>query len=167
MSKFLSMIGIKKYLIVNIALILSLTSCKDQNKELLLAGDDYLIFGHFFGLCMGEECVEIFKLNENSLYEDRKDIYGGDGPYDFIKLDNELFDKARDLPSHIPDKLLKKNSTIFGCPDCADQGGLFVKLVRNGKEHFYKIDYQKSEVPDYLHPFIDKLDETIGLINNQ
>ena len=62
-----------------------------------LKSSDYLIFGSFYGMCQGEQCVETFKLTKDFLYEDRKDEYPDrtnffDG--DFEKLDKKFLDDA-------------------------------------------------------------------------
>ena len=51
--------------------VFMLTSCeKDDNLE--LSTSDYIIFGHFYGKCVGEQCIEIFRLENEKLFEDTK-----------------------------------------------------------------------------------------------
>jgi hypothetical protein len=66
----------------------------------------------------------------------------------------------------IPSELLETESgKIFGCPDCADGGGLFIEY-KSGKTHkFWVIDNMKYQVPEYLHPFMDKVRAEITKIN--
>ena len=51
-------------------------SC-NKDDEIELNQTVFLVFGHFYGECIGEECVEIFKLTTNKLYEDTNDNYSG------------------------------------------------------------------------------------------
>jgi len=142
-------------------------SCTDNDVEntVLLGDQDYLVFGHFYGMCVGEGCVETFKLTNSGLFEDTKDDYSG-RDLNFIKLDNEKFEQVKDLMDYFPQELLKENGTILGCPDCADGGGLFIQYFHNGSLKSWRIDQAKSQVPNYLHGFIDKVNHRIQLINN-
>ncbi|MBJ7879651.1 hypothetical protein [Gelidibacter salicanalis] len=101
------------------------TAC-NSDDDTVEAGD-YLIFGHFYGMCGGEECVEIFKLTDSKLYEDTNDNYTLDN-LKFRELDQATFDKVKDFKNAIPEQLLTDETTVFGCPDCADGGGLYIQL---------------------------------------
>lgn len=35
----------------------------------------YIIFGHFYGECLGEKGIEIFTLEDDKLFEDSNDRY--------------------------------------------------------------------------------------------
>lgn len=142
-----------------------LLSCSSDDDALNITDDNFLIFGHFYGMCGGEGCVETFKLNEKSLYEDTIDDYSGQN-MEFVELENELFEEVRDIEDFFPSQLLNQNETVFGCPDCADGGGLFIQYSENGILKSWRIDQTKSNVPSYLHNFIDKVNEKIALINN-
>jgi hypothetical protein len=126
---------------------------------------DYLIFGHFYGFCIGEGCVEIFKLTNDSLYEDSNDNYALE-PFNFEALDNAIFEQVKDLVDYFPMNLLSENESVLGCPDCADGGGLFIEYSKNGTVKNWRIDKMKNNVPSYLHDFMDKVNEKIGLIND-
>ena len=93
-------------------------SC-DKDLEIGLIESDFLIFGHFYGECIGEECVETFKLTDEKLFEDTKDIYLGED-FSFIELENALFKQVKDLMDFFPNELLDDETSTFGCPDCAD-----------------------------------------------
>lgn len=125
----------------------------------------YLIFGHFYGECMGEGCVETFKLTDTQLFEDTNDNYFGEN-LNFIELEHSKFELVKDLKNAIPSQLLDDNTPIFGCPDCADGGGLFIQYSKNGKAQSWRIDKIKSHVPDYLHAFMDQVNANIALISN-
>lgn len=134
----------------------------DDNKE---DKGDYLIFGHFYGMCAGEECIEIFKLTENKLFEDSNDDYALTN-FNFHELDQVIFNQVKDLKNDFPEQLLTNDSPIIGCPDCADGGGLFIQLSRDGKLYTWRIDQSKENVPEYLHNFMNTVNEKIRLINN-
>ena len=141
-----------------------LTCCKDDDK-FVINEQNYLIFGHFYGMCMGDNCIVYYKLTNNALYKDiTKDRSGQN--LEFVKLGNDLFEQVKDLADSFPNKLLNHNETFLGCPDCADGGGLFIQYSENGNAKSWKIDQIKENVPSYLHHFIDKVNEKIKLLNN-
>lgn len=156
-----------KLLLASILLsFLIISSCTKDTKE-----DDpisYLIFGHYYGECVGESCIEIYCLETNRLLEDANDTYPLDQfyPADFNVISPEQFNDANGLMSFFPDTLLSINETILGCPDCADGGGLYIEYNVDGIRKYWLIDQDKSHVPTSLHPFMDEVNSRIELINN-
>jgi hypothetical protein len=144
--------------------VLFIPSCTNDDG-IELNQTDYLMFGHFYGLCTGEECVETFKLTNTKLFEDMNDNYS-ETDFDFVELGNDTFEQIKDLIDYFPDQLLSETENTLGCPDCVDQGGLFIQYSKNGNVQTWRIDQSKSAVPDYLHEFMDKVNEKIELINN-
>jgi len=151
-----------KVLILLIAIAMT-TSC---NKEgITLNEQNYLVFGHFYGMCAGEGCVETYKLTNMKLYEDLIDDYSGQN-LEFVELDNETFEHVSDLVDFFPNQLLSESDTVFGCPDCADGGGLYIQYSDNGNLKSWRIDQMQENVPSYLHSFMAHVNEAIVLINN-
>ena len=142
--------------------VVFLSSCSKTNNP---ARQEYLIFGHFYGMCGGEECIETFKLTDDILYEDIEDDYSKSSLI-FNPIGNDKFEIAKDLREFIPAELLNETDQTFGCPDCNDQGGIYIQYSTNGKVHTWRLDQNKSDIPSYLHAFTDKVNEKIGLINN-
>ncbi len=139
------------------------TSC---NKDCITLNEqNYLVFGHFYGMCAGEGCVETYKLTDMKLYEDLIDDYSGQN-LEFVELENETFAQVSDLVDFFPNQLLSEEETVFGCPDCSDGGGLFIQYSDNGNLKSWRIDQFQNNVPSYLHAFIDQVNEDIALINN-
>jgi len=146
-------------------IIILLNSCNKDNS----AREDYLIFGHFYGECYGEQCIEIFKLEDNRLLEDSKDKYPNNSGFykgDYHELSNKKFELVKDLINYFPDSLLKVNETYIGQPDAGDWGGLYIEYNRNGVRHYWLLDQLESNVPDNLHEFIDEVNAKIKLISD-
>ncbi len=152
-----------KKIILTALILVSLLSCSSDDG-IELNDKNFLIFGHFYGECGGENCVETFKLTGSTLFEDTNDNYVGID-FNFIKLDDSKFEVVKDLVDFFPNQLLTTNETTFGCPDCGDGGGLFIQYSKNGTIKKWTIDQTKSNVPSYLHDFIDKVNDKIRLIN--
>ena len=153
----------KKLLLILLCLPIIFTSCKKEEVE--INNNEYLIFGHFYGMCGGEDCIETFKLTDEKLYEDLNDNYSGTEPFNFVILGDEKYNEAKDLISFFPSQLLNENDITFGCPDCVDQGGLFIGYKKDGELKKWRIDQNKNQVPNYLHNFMDKVNVKIAAIN--
>jgi hypothetical protein len=149
-----------------ITLLIAIAMTTSCNKEgITLNEQNYLVFGHFYGMCAGEGCVETYKLTDVKLYEDLIDDYSGQN-LEFVELENETFAQVNDLVDFFPNQLLSEEETVFGCPDCSDGGGLFIQYSDNGNLKSWRIDQFQINVPSYLHAFIDQVNEAIVLINN-
>lgn len=140
--------------------LLVLNSCDKSEKT------DYLIFGKFYGFCVGDDCVKMFKVTENNLYQENSPDYPSDEKYkgNFSSKVNDKLSIAKPLLSMIPAKL-KDEETTIGCPDCADQGGVFVEFTAEGKTYFFRIDNFRNDVPVYLHEFLDEIDAVLKELN--
>jgi len=125
---------------------------------------DTLIFGHYFGECLGESCVEIFRLTATDLAEDRKDTYAGAGDFDFETLSQDKFELVKNLISEIPEELIAEEDQTFGCPDCGDWGGNYISWISSGETQTWNIDMVQESIPDYLHDFMDSVNEKIQLL---
>ncbi|CAM1347614.1 hypothetical protein [Tenacibaculum crassostreae] len=153
-----------KRIVVILAIVGVLFSCNDNDlNEININEQNYLVFGHFYGMCGGEDCVETFKLTNTTLFEDIIDDYSG-VDMDFIELEKDKYEQTKDLINYFPNKLLNQKETTFGCPDCADGGGLFIQYSENGNIKSWRIDQDKNNVPEYLHKFMDKVNEKIALL---
>ncbi len=154
--------------IIFISLVsLSFISCDKENKEAdVFAENDYLIFGKFHGFCHGETCIETFQIKANSLYEDTKDNYRSFDDFDFVALSVDKYKKVKDITDHIPSQLWNEpNEKVFGCPDCYDQGGYIVQQRKQGTIRSWILDSNPNDVPEYLHDFMQKIHDSIILIN--
>jgi hypothetical protein len=154
----------RKILIITCWTIFLLTSCKKgSNSELLKP--DYLIFGHFYGECTGERCIEIFKLEQDKLFEDNRDQYPGSNDFysgKFVQLSQQEFTITNDLINYFPRDLLDEKGAVIGQPDAGDWGGLYIEYKFLGVRKFWLLDQMKSNVPLKYHNFIDKVNEKIA-----
>ncbi|UZR99764.1 hypothetical protein [Chondrinema litorale] len=159
-----------KHLALLLILAVFNLGCQDEETESIEKGESgYIIFGHFYGECMGESCVEIFKLEADRLLEDTKDKYPLQSSYyegEYRTLSNAKFDKVRDMFFSFPDELFDYPQTIIGEPDAGDWGGLYIEYNFEGIRKYWLLDQMKDNVPTELHAFIDKVNLSIDLIND-
>ncbi len=129
---------------------------------------DYIVFGHFYGECIGEQCVEIFKLTETDLSEDITDHYPNiSGPYigNFQVLDHALFEAVTVVRPAIPRELLATDAKVIGIPDGGDWGGIYLEISVDGEIQYWLIDKMRSNLPGYIIPLVDQIEKDIELIN--
>ncbi len=142
-----------------------LSSCKKEGVK--LASSDYIVFGQFYGECLGEQCIEIYRLEKDQLLEDTKDQYPSQDNFytgGYVQLSSQKFDFVKDLPNFFPNDLLIESNRVIGMPDAGDWGGFYVEYNYNGIRQFWLIDKMKSNVPTKYHAFIDKLNEKIDAL---
>jgi hypothetical protein len=147
-------------------LLLSSTGCKKEEAEFT---PDTVVFGSFYGECLGEKCIEMYKLDVvgRHLYEGTQDQYpAGATPYggSFVQLPDSLYPKVSDLPALIPAQLRREPNAVFGQPDAGDWGGYYLEVTHDGRQQVWLIDTQKSNIPTYLHPLVDQLEAKLRLI---
>ena len=133
----------------------SIGGCPDGN---------YIIFGHSYGECAGTDCVKIFKLSETGLYFDTKAKERKPDNWKFKQLSESEFIKAQDLWDLFPVQLLSMPDTTFGCPDCRDQGAIILEFSDGDQSLRFSIDQDHNEIPQFLHAYVNKINEIIMLI---
>ncbi len=151
--------------------VVTVLSCQ---KECECAGKgkfEYMVFGHFYGKCAGEGCVEIFKIDEESLYEDSTDVYpNGLAPYigQYTLLPDAKFQLVKDLIQAFPEALYAEPNNVIGMPDAGDWGGVYVEIKYENEEAFsgfWLLDQHEGNMPQIYNDFVDKINEKIALIN--
>lgn len=161
----MKLLNLSTILTLLLALVASCTIDAPDNTP-----KEYLVFGHFYGMCEGERCVELYKLTDEDLKEDTKDSYPShDHLYegDFEALPTRDFKEVKELWDYFPEELLDETDVVFGCPDCTDGGGLYIEYRVGSTHRYWIIDQQKANSPAYLHDFLDRVNEKISLLSEE
>lgn len=127
--------------------------------------DEYLIFGTYYGFFVGEG-VDTYKLTKNALYTDINNSWDINKAK-FTRLSDAEFNLVKNLIQAIPSELIMLNDSTFGCPDCADQGGINIEYSKNGIVKQWKLDQYNTHNPEFLHEFRDQVNEKIQVLNPQ
>ncbi len=154
------------YGILLIMIVSMFSSC---SEEKIGEPTEYLIFGHFYGFCLGDQCIQIYKLDNDHLNEDQNKTYPRYDEFyiaSFIELESKYYEQVDDLTDYFPNQLLNETDTIIGCPDCADGGGLYIEYKSETIHRYWLIDQDKSRVEPYLHEFMDQVNDKIEKINS-
>ena len=127
----------------------------------------YLIFGKFCGMCP-KNCATMYTYNMmgnvNTLFVDESDgffkgkIVSGAplNKIEFHQLAGGVFQK---LPRLLIQS--KETETTFGCPDCADQCGLYVEIGGPDTRKKFRIDTNIEALEGDLKDFAGLLMNTI------
>lgn len=152
-----------KYYLLLISFLFLITTCKKEEEQ--VGQVEYIVFGHFYGKCFGEQCIEIFKLNCCHIYEDTNDTYPNQNNQysaSYIELDSNLRDSVSFLMSRIPGSLYSEKGKVIGMPDAGDWGGLYFEIKHKDQPtQYWFIDKMKTNIPTYLHKFVDDIETAI------
>lgn len=159
--------------LLSAGLMLLCISCNEKEQSVQPATSEiaYFIFGHFYGECGGEGCVEIYKLEEGHLFEDTTDVYPTwVTPYDgtYIPLPEEKFDLVKDIIEYFPEELYTETENVLGQPDAGDWGGIYVEIKYvedEEKSGFWLLDQNSYNMPEVYNAFVAHINEKIMLIN--
>lgn len=159
-------LAMKKLILILLPVLFVFTNCqKDEDSP--SGSIDYVVFGQFYGECIGETCIEIFKIENGELFEDTKDNYPSFvNPYEgeYILLDNSLYIEVSDLETKIPDALFDKTETVIGSPDAGDWGGYYLEVMKDGIQYHYRIDKMATNLPTYLQDFAAELESYLAKV---
>ncbi|MEP6647135.1 MAG: hypothetical protein ABJC12_08590 [Saprospiraceae bacterium] len=149
--------------------LLSISSCEKDKTCGFGDLSDYIVFGHFYGKCIGEGCIEIFKLDAEHLFEDTLDTYPLSEdfyPGHFVtQWSNEKFELVKDLEFFFPEALLNETEVIQGQPDAGDWGGIYFEIKRGDTHRFWLLDQMDDHMPAAYNAFVDRINEKISLIH--
>lgn len=140
------------FLILSIALCLF--SCKEDepvvtlpvvNCPLIDGTNDYLIFGNHYGFCPAN-CVNLYKLTTTALFQtDMKGRFQEPLTFNTTAMSKENFALTSALCSKFPLESTNALDVVIGCPDCHDQGTVYVELKRGTVIRKWRIDPDKSD----------------------
>ena len=130
-------------------------ACSDSNLEENTEADDtFLIFGVYHGFCIGD-CWRLFKLENGQLFADNFD-FPVDGVITFsnMPMSDAQYQDALVLKD-IPDDVTGSDKDIYGCPDCADQGGYYLEFLDEGQRRVVNFDtrfssFDNKSIENYL-----------------
>jgi hypothetical protein len=138
-----------KNLIFVILFALLFSACHDDE----LAENDYLIFGTAYGECL-DNCATFYKIQNEKLYFDNMDYFSENYSFEAAELANSKYVIAKQLFDDMPEYLRNNTDQTFGCPDCADQGGIHIVLFQNGKTESWHIDTNIEQQPEEIRNYV-------------
>ncbi len=157
-----------KYLIslsLCLFLIFSQTGCKENDipDPPIEESEDYLIFGTIYGECMSN-CITLYKIQNSQLFEDDADFNVlGEIPFSETPLPQTKYNTAQELLVVFPEELLTSELRTYGCPDCVDQGRVYIALKEGEEETIWNIDTDDIEdhptITDFKNKVLEVMDK--------
>ena len=143
-------------IVPKIALLLVLFSCTKDNLD----HPDYFSFGNAFGFCMGN-CTNFYIIRGDKIYPDDMDTYTEPMKFKSEPLPVEKYNLAKKLMDDFPSYLLNNPDKTFGCPDCADQGGIHIEIKQNGQIIRWHFDTTISNLPVRIQDYVKEISDVI------
>lgn len=143
-----------------IILILSVSCTKEKLDNI-----EYFAFGSATDFCLNN-CADFFMIKDGNIYPDDMDHYNGSTlAFKTDALPNEKYNLVKNLIDRFPKYLINKPNKIFGCPDCADQGGIHIEIKENGQIIRWHIDTNISNTPTQIQDYVEDIEAIIEQLN--
>ena len=146
----------KKNIATILVLLVLLFSCTKDNLENI----EYFSFGDAHGFCL-ENCANFFMLKDDNVYPDDMNRYLEPMKFKSEPLPVEKYYLARKLIDNFPAYLRNNPGKTFGCPDCADQGGIHVEIKENGQITRWHFDTNISNLPSRIQDYVQEISDVI------
>lgn len=142
--------------------IILFASCERNNLDAEVS----LIFGEAYGFC-GGDCAHFFQIKSNHLFKDNMDRYTGDIPtFEETSLSQTDYVLAKTLLDGFPQYLLDHPNQTFGCPDCADQGGIHLYYSQGNQQYFWHVDTFVDNLPVEIRDYINEVKAVVVELKN-
>lgn len=143
---------IKLFPIIIISLWLS--SCSKDYLDKI----DYFVFGDAYGFCLGD-CANFFMMKDGRIHSDNNLAYNNGTPIEFHEepLPAEKYVLAKKLIDDFPKYLVNNPDKTFGCPDCADQGGIHIEIMENGQITKWHFDTNIASLPSQVQDYVQEI----------
>ena len=148
---------LKKIKVPLIIFMMLLLSCEKDNLEDL----EYFAFGDAYGFCNGN-CANFFMIRDNNVYPDDMDRYDDPMIFKSVALPAEKYYLAKKLINNFPSYLIDNPDKTFGCPDCADQGGIHIEIKENGQIKKWHFDTNISNLPSRIQDYVKEVSDVIN-----
>ena len=146
----------KTKIVLIIALLIFSISCTKDNLDDL----DYFSFGNAYGFCLGN-CTNFYIIKDQNIYPDDMDYYLEPMKFKSEALPVEKYNLAKKLIDNFPPYLIANPGKTFGCPDCADQGGIHIEIKENGQIMRWHFDTTISNLPTKIQDYVKEISEVI------
>jgi len=142
-------------------LLLVFASCEKERaqrpiKETGLPESVVFSFGVSRGFCVGE-CTKFYSITNEQLFPDDMQQLQKPLVFKTTALSNEKYLIAKSLTDSFPAFLTNNPDTTFGCPDCHDQGAIYLEVKDDGVVKYWNIDTDETRQPAEIKAYIQQL----------
>ncbi|HEX8357331.1 MAG TPA: hypothetical protein VF610_07975 [Segetibacter sp.] len=145
--------------LIFVTIISAALSCSKSNSLQRL---EYFAFGTAYGRCAAN-CANFFMVKDEKVYADDMSRFNNNQELVFksTPMSAEKYLLAKQLLESFPDVLKNNPNKTVGCPDCHDQGRVYIEYKINGEKKFWNIDPEPSAQPVEIRDYIQKLRSTV------
>ena len=144
-----------------ISLLLVFISCKKEKTQLLtkktgLPQNVAFSFGMSRGFCVGE-CAKFYSVTNEQIFPDDMQQIQKPLLFKTTALGDEKYLIAKSLIDSFPAFLTNNPDSTFGCPDCHDQGAIYLEVKENGVINYWNIDTDENKQPAEIKAYMRQL----------
>jgi hypothetical protein len=140
-----------------IVILIFSSSCTKDNLDNI----EYFSFGSAYGFCQGN-CANFFIIKDGDIYPDDLDYYLGSSlKFKSEALPIEKYNLAKNLIYGFPKYLIENPNKTFGCPDCADQGGIHIEIKEKGQIKRWHFDTTILNLPAEIQKYVQEISNVI------
>lgn len=141
----------KQFFVLSSIFVLIIVNCKKENSDTNTKNPEYIEYGTSFGECIGY-CKSSLKVTKEKIIC-KKSSWGTLEDVTTSK-DNNNEDWTK-LLNKINLNTFFSLDSIYGCPDCADDGAEWIEIKRENKTH--KVIFEFGEEPEALKAILQSL----------
>jgi hypothetical protein len=129
-------------------------SCKKENRPANTTAVSSFSFGTYAGICPAG-CHNMFNLSNNQLFEDSSsNNFLSPILFSLVPMSQAKYLVAKPLQDSFPAYLEARPNTTMGCPDCHDQGRIYIERMANGIKQTWNIDTDEDAVPAAIKNYV-------------
>jgi hypothetical protein len=138
-----------------------LTGCKKSSTAV-----KRFSFGTAYSMCSGD-CAAFYQIQNDELFKDDMNAFLSWPPsFDYsTPLPNNKYQLAKQLLDSFPAFLLNKPDSVYGCPDCHDQGGVHIRMEQGGVARSWHLDTDDAYTPSPVKEYVNKVEAVIKQLN--
>jgi hypothetical protein len=142
------------------------SACDDDDKKIDEPMPDRFVFGDYYGMCSGDNCIDLYRIEGERVWEDSKNEYPEAKLYsgNYTPRTDINYNDVKSLLEKIPEELFDETETILGEPDAADGGGYYVEIARDNNVRVWLIDKNKIAGREYLDEFKEEMNTKLTLL---
>lgn len=129
-------------------------ACKKESNELM--PENSFVFGSYHSLCY-DDCAILYKIEGQQLFADNTSYVTSPLTFSLTPMANDKYLIAKPVQDSFPIYLTSHADTTYGCPDCYDQGMIYIEKTINGVKRKWIIDAEVSSIPAEIRTYIQQV----------
>jgi hypothetical protein len=135
-----------------------LAGCKKERNQLM--PENSFVFGSYHSLCY-DDYAFLYKIEGQQLFPDNTNYFTSPLIFFATPLANGKYLIAKPVQDSFPVYLTSHADSTYGCPDCYDQGMIYIEKTVNGVKRKWIIDAEVSAIPAEIRTYIQQVKNVI------